>query len=77
MSCTSDAVIENTTMSAAPAKKRSTQLNHHTRDSAKAATSAPNTTCTMSSASPMCLNRPSHATTSAPTTAPAPENAIM
>ena len=31
----------------------------------------------MSSVSPMCLNRPSHATTSAPTTAPAPENAIM
>ena len=39
--------------------------------------SRPKAICTTSSVSPMCRNLPSPATTSAPITAPAPENAII
>ena len=77
VSCTSELVSEKIISRAVPPRNSSTKLAPPMGRRANAATMPPKTIWVSSSARPMCWNRPSHATTRAPTTAPAPNVVIM
>ena len=77
VSCTSELVSEAIIRKAMPPRNSSRKLAPPTGSRANAATMAPKTIWAPSSTRPMWSKRPSQATTSAPTTAPAPKVVIM
>ena len=67
---------EKTIISAAPVRNSRMSLSQSSARQREGDDQHAVRPCTSSAVSPMCWNLPSHATTSAPTTEPAPENAI-
>ena len=76
LSCTSDESIANTITMHARAAEEQDGVEPEDARQREEHDKTPKTTCSVSSVRPMCLNLPSHATTSAPVTAPAPANDI-